>query len=123
MNNTRDIQNSNQNHRLLPHHRLRVYGIALEMLVLVRDAQIRDVKLRDEALRAAKGACLNIAEGAARVTRADKARAFTIARGEIVEACAALEIAALLDSARKEDAERVAALADGIVAILTRLIR
>ena len=123
MNNTLDIQNSNQGHRLLPHHRLRVYGMAIEMLVFVRDAQVRDVKLRDEALRAAKGACLNIAEGAARVTRSDKARAFTIARGEIVEACAALEIAALLDSAREEDAERIAKLADGIVAILTRLIR
>ena len=97
--------------------------MAVEMLVMVRDAQVRDVKLRDEALRAAKGACLNIAEGAARVTRADKARAFTVARGEIVEACAALEIAALLDAARTEDAERVGKLADGIVAILTRLIR
>ncbi len=41
-----------------------------------------DAKLRDEALRSAKGMCLNIAEGAGRVTRADKARAFTIARGE-----------------------------------------
>jgi four helix bundle protein len=123
MNNTLDIQNTNQNRRLLPHHRLRVYAMAVEMLVVVRDAQVRDVKLRDEALRAAKGACLNIAEGAARITRADKARAFTIARGEIVEACAALEIAALLDSARDEDADRVAKLADNIVAILTRLIR
>ena len=122
MNKTLDIRNSNH-HRLLPHHRLHVYGMAVEMLVVVRDAQIRDVKLRDESLRAAKGACLNLAEGAARVTRADKARAFTIARGEIVEACAALEIAALLDLARDEDADRVAKLADNIVAILTRLIR
>ena len=108
---------------VLPHHRLRVYAIALEMLVLVRDAGIRDAKLRDEALRAAKGACLNVAEGAARVTRADKARAYTIARGEIVEACAALEIAALLGDAREADARRVAVLADRIVAMLTRLIR
>jgi len=108
---------------VLPHHRLRVYGIAVEMLVLVRDAGIRDAKLRDEALRAAKGACLNIAEGAARVTRPDKARAFTIARGEVVEACAAIEIAALLGDARGEDARRVALLADRIVAMLTRLIR
>ena len=114
----------NDNYRpVLPHHRLRVYAIALEMLVLVRDAGIRDAKLRDEALRAAKGACLNVAEGAARVTRADKARAYTIARGEIVEACAALEIAALLGDARDSDAQRVAVLADRIVAMLTRLIR
>jgi four helix bundle protein len=122
MNNT-PIDTNDTNGPVLPHHRLRVYGMALEMLVCVRDARIRDAKLRDEALRAAKGACLNIAEGAARVTRADKARAFTIARGEIVEACAALEIAVLLDTAREEDARRVALLADRVVAMLTRLIR
>src|SRR6185369_8747607 len=58
----------------LPHHRLHVFGFAREMLVAVRDAHIRDAKLRDEALRSAKGMCLNIAEGAGRVTRADKAR-------------------------------------------------
>ena len=108
---------------VMPHHRLRVYGLAVEMLVHVRDAGIRDAKLRDEALRAAKGACLNIAEGAARVTRADKARAFTIARGETVEACAALEIATLMGDARAEDAQMVLLLADRIVAMLTRLIR
>jgi len=120
MNNTPQTRN---NRPVLPHHRLHVYAIALEMLVAVRAAGIRDAKLRDEALRAAKGACLNVAEGAARVTRADKARAFTIARGETVEACAALEIAALLGDAREEDAERVAVLADRVVAMLTRLIR
>jgi four helix bundle protein len=93
------------------------------MLVAVRDARIGDAKLRDEALRAAKGACLNCAEGAGRVTRADKARAFTIARGEVVEAAAAIEIAALLGAASAADVERVAVLADRAVAMLTRLIR
>jgi len=122
-NRNNDSKRSDEMTRVLPHHRLHVYGFALEMLVLIRDASIRDAKLRDEALRASKGACLNIAEGAARVTRADKGRAFTIARGEVVEACAALEIAALLGAARDEDARRVAVLADRIVAMLTRLIR
>ena len=112
-----------QNTPCLPHHRLHVFGFAREMLVVVRDAHIRDAKLRDEALRAAKSACLNIAEGAGRVTRADKARAFTIARGECVEAAAAIEIAALLGDASARDAERVALLADRVVAMLTRLIR
>ena len=108
---------------ILPHHRLHVFGVAREMLVAVRDAHIRDAKLRDEALRAAKGACLNCAEGAGRVTRADKARAFTVARGEAVEAAAAVEIAALLGDAKLEDAERVAVLADRVIAMLTRLVR
>ena len=107
----------------LPHHRLIVFGFAREMLVAVRDAHIRDAKLRDEALRSAKGMCLNIAEGAGRATRADKARAYTIARGETVECAAALEIAALLGDARAEDAERVAGLASTVIAMLTRLIR
>ena len=112
-----------KNTPILPHHKLIVFGIAREMLVVVRDARIRDAKLRDEALRAAKGTCLNCAEGAGRVTRADKARAFTIARGEAVETAAAIEIAALLGDARVEDAERVAVLADRVVAMLTKLIR
>jgi len=111
-----------KNTPMLPHHRLHVFGVAREMLVAVRDAHIRDAKLRDEALRAAKSACLNCAEGAGRVTRADKARAFTVARGEAVEA-AAVEIAALLGDAKVEDAERVAVLADRVIAMLTRLVR
>ena len=46
----------------LPHHRLHVYRKSLELLAAVRAAQVRDAKLRDEVLRAAKGTCLNIAE-------------------------------------------------------------
>ena len=92
------------------------------MLVAVRDAHVRDAKLRDEALRAAKGMCLNIAEGAGRATRADKARAYTIARGEAVECAAAVEISALLGDASSESAALVASLASSVIAMLTRLI-
>jgi four helix bundle protein len=80
----------------LPHHRLHVYRKALELLAAVRAAQVTDAKLRDEALRAAKGVCLNIAEGSGRVSRADKARVYAIARVECVECVecvAAVEIA------------------------------
>jgi hypothetical protein len=58
----------------LPHHRLRAYGTALRLLRVVRAAGIRDRTLRDQALRAAKGVCLNIAEGAGRVTRGQGSR-------------------------------------------------
>jgi four helix bundle protein len=75
------------------------------------------------ATRAAKGACLNCAEGAGRVTRADKARAFTIARSGAVEAAAAVEIAALCNDASSESALAVARVADRLVALLTGLIR
>ena len=108
---------------LLPHHRLLAFDVAKQLLVAVRDAAIRDAHLRDQAMRAAQSACLNIAEGAARVTRADKARAFTIARAEAVEAAAAVEIAAVCGTAKQADADRVAVVVDRVVAMLTRLIR
>ncbi len=108
---------------ILPHHKLIAYGVAKDLLVAVMAAKIRDAKLRDEATRAAKGACLNCAEGAGRVTRADKARAFTIARGEVVEAAAAVEIAALCGGVSQESVVAVARIADRLVALLTGLIR
>src|ERR1700733_7696214 len=108
---------------VLPHHKLHAFGVAKEMLLAVRDANIRDAGLRDQAMRAAKSACLNCAEGAGRVTRADKARAFTIARGECVEAAAAVEIAAACGYASELDVEQVARLAARLLAMLTRLIR
>ncbi len=108
---------------LLPHHKLIAYRVARDLLLAVRAADIRDAKLRDEALRSAKSAALNCAEGAGRVTRADKARAFTIARGEAVEAAAAVEIAALCGDARREAAREVARLVDRLVALLTGLVR
>ena len=45
----------------LPHHKLIAFGVARDLLLAVRAAQVRDAKLRDEALRSAKSACLNCA--------------------------------------------------------------
>ena len=106
----------------LPHHGLEVFHVARELLIAVCDANVRDAKLRDEATRAAKGACLNIAEGAARSTRLDKARAYHCA-GEAAEAAAAVEIAVVLGAASPESEAKVVALASRVVAMLTRLIR
>src|SRR5271165_4828114 len=110
------------NHRL-PHHKLQAYGIALQLLQAVRDAQIRDCHLRDQAMRAAKSACLNAAEGAGRVTRADKARCFAIARAEAGEAASAVEIAVAAGDAQAEPLEAVLAHGDRFVAMMTGLIR
>ena len=84
---------------------------------------MRDAKLRDEAMRSAKSACLDCAEGAGRVTCADKARAFAIARGEAVEAVAAVEIAAHVGEASTKAAERCARVGDRLVALLRGLVR
>jgi four helix bundle protein len=108
---------------VLPHHRLVAYSVAREFLLAVLACRIGDPKLRDEATRSAKSACLNCAEGAGRVSRADKARAYAIARAEAVEAAAAVEIAALCGDVRPEPAREVARLADRLVALLTGLVR
>ena len=107
----------------LPHHKLIAYEVAKELLVAVREAHVKDAGLRDQALRAAKSACLNCSEGAGRVSRADKARVFAIARAEATEAAAAVEIGVLSGDAREADLERVARIANRLVALLTGLIR
>src|SRR5260370_33251360 len=108
---------------LLPHHKLLAYGVAMKLLEAVRDAKIRDSPLRDQAMRAAKSACLNAAEGAGRVSRPDKARAFAIARAEACEAAAAVEIAVAAGDADPRALDAVLAHADASVAMTTRLIR
>ena len=107
----------------LPHHKLIAYGLARQLLRAVQEAQVADTTLRSQALRAAKSACLNCAEGAARVTRPDKARAFTIARGEAVEAAAAIEIASECGDTTREAWIGVWRIANELVAVLTGLIR
>ena len=107
----------------LPHHRLIAYEVAKELFVAVRETHVRDAGLRDQALRSAKSACLNCAEGAGRATRADKARVFAIARAEAGEAAAAIEVAVLAGSANEADLERVLRVANRLIALLTGLIR
>jgi four helix bundle protein len=97
--------------------------VAGELLLGIKAAEIRDTTLRDQALRAAKSAVLNIAEGAGRSSRNDKARIYTIARGEGVEAIAALETAALVGDADAVHVERCLPIANRLYALLTGLIR
>ena len=109
--------------RLLPHHRLVAYRVSLELLTVVREAAIRDPKLRDQALRAAKSVCLNVAEAAGRRSPADKARVFAIARGEVLEVAAAIEIAVLAGDADVSALDAAGPLSDRLYALLTGLVR
>ena len=97
--------------------------MALRLLEAVRVARIRDAHLRDHAMRSAKSACLNAAEGAGRVTRADKGRAFTIARGEACEAAAAVEVAVRAGDAEAGALGPVLEHANSFIAMMTALIR
>ncbi len=109
--------------RPLPHHKLLAYGVAVQLLQAVLSCRVRDAKLREHAVGSAKSACLNCAEGAGRVTAADKARSFAIARAECVEAAAAVEIAATCGDAPAGGAAEVARVADRLFAMLTPLCR
>jgi four helix bundle protein len=117
------MNESPSNPRVLPHHRLVAYHVALELLAVVREANIRDSKLRDQALRAAKSACLNIAEAVGRKSPADRARVFIIARGEVLETAAALEIASVAADTDPKFYRLGAPLADRLYALLTGLAR
>ena len=109
--------------RALPHHRLIAYEVARELLATVVRGNIADSRLRDQALRAAKSACLNVAEAAGRSTKADQARVFGIARGEACEAAAAVEIAATAGDCPNEIAQRANELSSRLVGLLTGLIK
>ncbi len=108
--------------RTLPHQKLVAYQVALSFAAAVREAGIREASLRDQALRAATSACLNTAEGATKVTPADRRRTFVIARGEACEAAAAVEIAVAAGLAPPASLPPVLSLADRLVALLTGLI-
>ena len=107
----------------LPHQKLIAYRIACDLLVAVVEAKIRDVDLRDQALRAAKSACLNIAEANGRTSPADRKRVFAIARGEAAEAAAAVEIAALAGDCAGSQSLVAQQLGGRLFALLTGLTR
>jgi four helix bundle protein len=108
---------------MFPHERLIAYQVACELLDLVRELRISDVKLRDQAMRAAQSGCLNIAEAAGRFSGPDKARVFAIARGEACEVAAAIDIAARSRQCEKHAAGVASAVARRLYALLTGLIR
>ena len=108
---------------VMPQHKLIAYEVSIQLLRAVRAADIADRGLREQALRAAKSACLNCAEAAGRGTRPDKARVLSIARGEACEAAAAVEIAAEAGDASAAHAASVLVVADRLVRLLTGFIR
>ncbi len=108
---------------MMPMQKLIAYQVAKELLAVVIAANIRDAKLKDQAMRAAQSSCLNIAEAAGRWGKADRARVCHIARGECCEVAAALEIAALSNSCDAEVAARGAQVASRLYALLSGLIR
>jgi four helix bundle protein len=106
-----------------PHHKLIAYGLALELVKVVARVRIGEAQLRQQARKSAASAALNTAEGAARQTIADKARAYAIALAECCEACAAAEIAGALGACSQADVQAVLAIGVRLKNVLSRLVR
>jgi four helix bundle protein len=107
----------------LPHHKLVAWQVACELLMAVKAANIRCPRLRDQALRAATSACTNVAEAASRVSPADKARVFGLARCEAAEAAGAAEVAGIAGHTSEEHAKKCVALGARLYALLCGLCR
>jgi four helix bundle protein len=108
---------------VLPHERLEVYGLALQLhaaaITLVPKKGCHELK--DQIERAATSVVLNIAEGAGRYLPRDKRRFFEIARGSATEIAAVVDILTLRGAAPVERCLRARNLAVRVVQMLSKL--
>ena len=111
----------NHHNLTLPHHRLHVWQLALQLVELVHGASNHDAECRSEARASAKSCARNIAEAAGRRSRADQRRVFGIARGEVGEGVAAVELARAIGACGAGEAQAILTLGSRIAAMLWRL--
>lgn len=108
---------------MLSFQRLDVYRCSIEFLALAHKVRERlprgHADLADQLRRAAQSVPQNIAEGAGRTTRADKAKHYTIARGSAMECAAHLDVMHVGEIIDGEHYSRGIELLERIVAMLT----
>jgi four helix bundle protein len=108
------------------HHRLDAYRVALDLahvaITLANDLPRGHAAIADQLRRSATALPLLIAEGANRVSPAQKRQRFIEARGECGEAAAAIELLAKLrivdaqvSAHALESADRVGAMLSGLL--------
>jgi len=109
----------------LEHDRLDAYRVSLEFQQLA--ARLCRGKglgaLRDQLDRASVSICLNVAEGAGRISAAEKAHFFSIARGSATESGAALDLLLARGLVTVADYRRGRSLLIRIVSMLVGLMR
>ena len=111
---------------MLDFQKLDVYQRSIEFLAFVHRLLAQLPKghadLADQLRRSAQSTPQNIAEGAGRMTRPDKARHYTIARGSAMESASHLDVmkvGGLVDEGRYTEG---IGLLERVVAMLTKLI-
>ena len=111
---------------MLSFQKLDVYRASIEFLALtlevIRNLPRGHADVADQLRRSAQSTPQNIAEGAGRRSRADKAKHYSIARGEAMESACTLDV---MKTQEIIDADRYArgmVLLERVVAMLTRML-
>jgi four helix bundle protein len=111
---------------MLSFQKLDVYQRSIEFLAFVHRLLPRLPKghadLADQLRRSAQSTPQNIAEGAGRMSRPDKARHYTIARGSAMESAAHLDVMKISGLIVDEHYFHGVELLERVVAMLTKLI-
>ncbi|MEJ7596502.1 MAG: four helix bundle protein [Kofleriaceae bacterium] len=123
---TRPVTGAVDTALMLSFQKLDVYQRSIDFLVLTYQVRHRMPKghadLADQLRRSAQSIPQNIAEGAGRTTRADKAKHYTIARGSAMESAARLDVMRVDELIDPEHYTRGTELLERVVAMLTKLI-
>lgn len=112
--------------RQFDHEKLEVYQISLRFVASATEILERIPKtlaVHNQLDRASTSIPLNIAEGTAKFTAADRCRFFDIARGSAVECAACLDVLVTKKLLTALEIEEGKALLISIVAMLVGLIR
>jgi four helix bundle protein len=111
---------------MLSFQKLDVYQRSIEFLVFARRLLLRIPKghgdLVDQLRRSAQSIPQNVAEGAGKTTRADKAKYYTIASGSAMESAAHLDVMKVEELIDDERYAVGVALLERVVAMLTKMI-
>ena len=106
-----------------PHHKLQAFHVALEFVRLIHNTHIADADCRKHARNSAGSCARNLAEGAARRSRADKRRCYSVAYGELGESVACVEIDNGLGGCPQRELAAVYELGSRLQAMIAPLTR
>ncbi len=109
---------------MLSFQKLDVYQRSIEFLAFVHRLQLPKghAELADQLRRSAQSTPQNIAEGVGRMSRLDKARHYTTARGSAMESASHLDVMKVDGLIDDEHYREGIDLLERVVAMLTKLI-
>lgn len=112
---------------MLSHEKLDVYKCAIEHLALVFKTLPGIPRgyaaLADQWRRAAMSVPLNIGEGSGKVSPRDRAHCYAVARGEVMECGAIIDVVGVLELLPRGDLVAIKQLVVRMVEMLTKMCR